>query len=53
MRQQHYAFLFIGICAGDERYAILCRARVVGQMGHVGGDVEEIAGVYLDVVLKV
>ena len=44
LRQQHEAFLIVRIGAGDDGDAFGRLAQVIGQMRHVGGDVEKVAG---------
>jgi len=53
MRQQDDALLFVGVGARDEGDASFGRAGVVGQVGHVGRNVDEIARIDLHVLLKI
>src|ERR1700722_8259346 len=41
--QQVDAFLLVRIGAGDDRNAVLRIAEIVGQMGHISGDVDKVA----------
>jgi hypothetical protein len=50
--QQDDAFLFVGVGAGDDGDGAFRGARVVGQVGHVRRDVEEVCGPEQDVVLE-
>src|ERR1700745_2948820 len=52
VREKHHAFLLIGIGARDEGYAILRRTGVVGKVGHIGRDIDEVARVNHDMVLE-
>jgi hypothetical protein len=42
-RQQYDAFLLIGIGASNDRNAFFRIAEIVGQMGHISGDVDKVA----------
>ena len=50
--QQDDALLFVGVGAGDDGDGVFRRARVVGQVRHVGGDVEKITWLELVVVFE-
>ncbi len=50
--QEDYAFLFVGIGAGDDGDCVFRGARVVREMGHVRRDVEEVSGAKQDVLLE-
>lgn len=52
LRQQHHAFLFVRVGAADHG-SRGAGAGVEGEMGHVGGDVEEVSGLDLHPVLQV
>jgi hypothetical protein len=43
-RQQDNALLFIWIRAGDDSYAALGCAEIIGQMRYAGGNVDKISG---------
>src|ERR1700730_9818746 len=50
VREEDDALLLVGVGAGDDGGAVLGGAGVVGEVGHVGGDVEEVGG-FDDVVV--
>ncbi len=50
--QEDYAFLFIGVSAGDDGNCVFRGAGVVREMRHVGRDVEEVRGAEQDVLLE-
>ena len=52
LRQQDDAFLLIGVSPGNDGGHRLRRARIVGQVRHIGGYIEEIPGPNNRVVLQ-
>ena len=42
-RQQYDAFLLVRIGASNNRNAVFRIAEIVGQMGHISGDVDKVA----------
>ena len=52
VRKEDYAFLFVGVGAGDDSDGAFGSARVVGEMRHVCRDIEEVRGAEQDVLLQ-
>ena len=52
-RRQDNALLFIWIRAGDDSYAALGCAEIIGQMRYAGGNVDKISGLSGEDVLRV
>jgi len=52
MGKEDNALLFVRVGAGDDGHGIVRRAGIVGQVGHVSRDVEEVVWVEHHVVLE-